>query len=236
MNENIGSETATGFFDRLGWIFYAPGRVFHDIERGAVSWWQPLIWLGLFHMLIAIVSLPIRRLLLEMNIQELPEDLLEKLIEYWSLLAVFEVITSPIAIFLVVLITGSIGYIFISIVAAKSNFKQFFTLFLYASIIGTVGGLLSMLVVRFVKGLQTIRSAEDATFSFGLGFLAPPDNALLEAVYTSFDLFAIWSLVIVALGLMHIFKMTRNQAIGCTLPFWLMSVVVVLLFSLFRGG
>jgi hypothetical protein len=236
MDENMGKENSTEFFDRLGWIFYAPGRVFQDIERGAVSWWQPLIWLGLLNMLTTFISLPIRRLMLEMNINELPEEMLEKLIEFWSLIAAFEVVSAPIGVFLVSLVTALIGYIFINIVAAQSSFKQFFTLYLYAGIIGNVGGLLSILVVRFGKGLQAIRSPEDAVFSIGLNSFAPSDNAVLEAVFSSLDLFTIWALVIVAMGLMHIFKLTRNQAIGCVLPFWLMSVLVLLIFKLFQGA
>jgi hypothetical protein len=236
MDENMGRDTATGFFDRLGWIFYAPARVFQDIERGAVSWWQPLIWLGLINMLITLISLPIRRLFMEMNVQELPEETLEKLIEFWSLIAAFEVLSAPIAVFLVALIISLIGYIFVNFVATHSSFKQFFTLYLYANIIGSAGGLVSILVVRFGKGLQAIRSPEDADFSIGLGFLAPPENTFLQAVYASIDLFAIWALVVIVLGLMHIFKMTRNQAIGCTLPFWLMSVLVVFLLKMLRGA
>jgi hypothetical protein len=235
MDENMGRDTSTGFFDRLGWIFYAPSRVFQDIERGAVSWWEPLIWLGLLNMLITFISLPIQRLMLEMNDQGLPEELLEKLIEFWPLVATFEVISAPIVVLLVAFITGLIGYIFVSIIAAQSSFRQFFTLYLYASILGTAGGLLSILVVRFGKGLQTIRSPEDAVFSIGLNFLAPSDNVLLEAVFSSIDLFAMWALVVVALGLMHVFKMTRNQAIGCVVPFWLMSIAMLLL-KLFRGA
>lgn len=235
MAENPERKNEGAFFERLGWVFYAPSRVFDDIERDAVSWWQPWIWLGLLNMFATVISLPIQRLILEMNIQELPEETLQKILEYWTLIGVFEVVSAPIAAILVALVTGLIGYILISILATNSKFKQFFTLYLYASIVAAAGSLLSILIVRFVKGMESIRVPDDAVFSIGLSFLAPPESKLLGAVFSSIDLFAIWALVVVALGLMHIFKMSRNQAICCVIPFWLISVVM-LMFKWLRGS
>jgi hypothetical protein len=228
MDENMERKNTGGFFERLGWIFYAPSRVFEDIETGAVTWWQPWIWVGLLNMMAAYIFLPIHRLMMEMNFQELPEETLYKMLDYWSIIAAFEVISAPIAVMLVALVTGAIGYILISILTTHSSFKKFFTLYLYASIVGSIGGLLSVLVVRFTKGLETIRAPEDAAFSIGLSFLAPLENKLLEALCKSIDLFAIWALVIIALGLMHVFKLTRNQAILCVIPFWLISIVMLM--------
>lgn len=236
MDENMDRNGQGTFLERLGWTFYAPSRLFHDIERGSVSWWQPCIWLILISMLTTIISLPIQRLIMEMNESGLPEETLQKILEFWPLVAVFAVFSSAIAVLVVALVTGLIGYLLISMIATHSTFKRFFTLYLYASIVGSAGGLLSILIVRFMRGVQSIRSPEDAIFSIGLAFLAPADNKLLEAVFMNTDLFAIWALVIVAMGLMHIFKMPRNLAILCIVPFWLLGVVMFLLRGIFQTG
>jgi hypothetical protein len=236
MDENMERKDQGGFFDRLGWTFYAPSRLFEDIERGAVSWWQPCIWLALIIMLTTLISLPIQRLIMEINEPGLPDETLQKILDFWPLVAAFEVISSPIAVILVALVTGLIGYLLIKVIATNPTFKKFFTLYLYASIVGSAGGLLSILVVRFMKGLQSIQSSEDAVFSIGLSFLAPPENKFLEAIFMNIDLFAIWALVIIAMGLTHIFKMPRNLTILCVIPFWLFGVVMFLLKGIFHTG
>jgi len=235
MDDNMERTGSSGFFDRLGWIFYAPSRVFDDIERGAVSWWQPWIWLGLISMLVAFLSLPVQRLVMQLTAEDYPGEMFQKILDHWSLIAAFQIISAPVTVLLLFLVTGLIGYIFISLISSGSSFKRFFTLYLYAGIVESVGGLLSILIVRFLRGLPEIRGPEDAAFSIGLGFLAPPESKLMGAVFSSFDLFAVWGLVLIALGLMHIFKMTRNQAVACVIPFWLMSVIM-LLFRGARGG
>jgi hypothetical protein len=48
-------------------------------------------------------------------------------------------------------------------------------------------------------------------------------------VLGSFDFFAIWSFVLVVMGLMHIFEMTRKQAIICIVPLWVIYVAMMLL-------
>jgi hypothetical protein len=120
-----------------------------------------------------------------------------------------------------------IGYILVSILATHSDFKRFFTIYLYSSIVASAGALLSVLIVRYVRGLETIREVQDATFSFGLGFLAISDNRFIQVILRSLDLFNIWFLVLVAMGLMYVFKMERNHAIMCVIPFWILTVLVM---------
>ncbi|NIM20757.1 MAG: hypothetical protein GTO51_11115 [Candidatus Latescibacteria bacterium] len=229
MNNEVESGGVGGFFSRFSWIFYSPSRVFEDIERGAVGWWQPYIWLGVINLIVAYISIPVQRAIMLLNPRNLPEETLEQGIESFERFATFGIVVAPIAVLVTALITALIGYVLVSILATNANFKRFFTIYLYSSIVANVGYLLSVLIVVYVKGIETIRTTQDAAFSFGLGFLAPPENKFLGACFRSLDLFAIWALVIVGMGLVQVFKMTRNQAIWCVVPLWLISVVMIAL-------
>ncbi len=236
MKPENGKDRLGAFVSRLGWIFYSPSRVFADIERDAVSWWEPWIWLGLLNIIIAYISIPIQLAVTRLNPRDLPEETLEQTIESMEQFGIFGVVAAPIVILIVSLITGLIGYVLVSILSAESSFKRFFTVYLYSSIVASFGVLISVLIVRYFKGLETIRTAQDASFSFGLGFLASPDDRFLKAFFQSLDLFGIWSLVLIGMGLMHIFKMTRNHAVICVIPLWLLGVLMMVIGTLFGGS
>lgn len=231
-----GSGGINAFFSRAAWIFHSPGRVFADIGWGAVSWWQPFIWFSLINMVVAYLSMPITLAVTRLNPNNLPQETLQNTLEKMEQFGLVGVMATPVILLIVSLIVSMIGYILVSIMSTESSFKKFFTLFMYSAIVSSLTGFLSVMIVRFFRGVETIRSAADGSISFGLGFLAPPDSRFLEAVFKSFDLFSIWSLVLIAMGLMYIFKMTRNQAIICVIPLWLIGVVMLVIGSMFGSA
>ena len=95
-------------------------------------------------------------------------------------------------------------------------------------IVSSLANVIATLVVR-MKGVDAIRTADDAKFSIGLRFLVPEEGALVKALLASVDFFAIWSFVLVVMGLMHLFEMTRRQAIYCIIPMWIIYVGMLLL-------
>jgi len=51
----------------------------------------------------------------------------------------------------------------------------------------------------------------------------------------SIEFFAIWSLVLVAMGLMRIFGMSRGQSIGVSVMLWILYAATVILGEVFGG-
>lgn len=231
-----GPAGINAFFSRAASIFISPSRVFADIEQGRVSWWQPFVWFAVINMVVAYLSIPISLVVTRLNPNNLPPETLQDTVEKIEQFGLVGVVLTPVMILIMALIVSMIGYILVSIMSAESNYKKFFTLFLYSSIVASLTSFLSVIIVRFFRGVETIRTAADGSISFGLGFLAPPDNRFLEAIFKSFDLFSMWSLVLIAMGLVYVFKMTRNQAIICVIPLWLIGVVMLVIGSLFNSG
>lgn len=218
-----------GFFNRFSWAFVSPTRLFADIKEGRASWWQAWIWLSIIYLVVGYFSMPINIALIEINSQDLtPEQVDQQLAVFEGPLKWVQVAASPLIILLVSLIVSALTYIVVSILSEKARFKQFFALSLYASVVSSMANVLTTIVVR-MRGVENIRTAADARFSVGLGFLAPEEGALVRAVLGSFDFFAIWSFVLVVMGLMHIFEMTRKQAIICIVPLWVIYVAMMLL-------
>lgn len=218
-----------GFFNRIYWVFAAPTRLFADIKEGRASWWQAWIWLSIIYLVVGYFSMPINLALIEVNPQDLPPDQLDQQLAFFEgPLKWVQVAASPLIILVVSLIVSALAYIVVSILSEKANFKQFFALSLYASVVSSMANVLTTIVV-LMRGVDTIRAVADAKFSVGLGFLAPEEGALIRALLGSFDFFAIWSFVLVVMGLMYLFELTRRQAIVCIVPLWVIYVGMLFL-------
>ena len=217
------------FFNRLLWIFTSPSLVFEDIKEGISPWWQPWVWMSAIYVVVGYFAKPIQTATIELNPSGLPPEQLDQQLEimeswgYWAQLA-----GTPLIMLVVGLAVAGLSYILVSILSERANFKKYFTLTLYSSVVGALSSVVATMVIR-MKGIDAIRSAADAKFSIGLGFLAPEEGALVRAVLTSVDFFTIWSFVLVVMGLMYVFDMSRRHAIYCVIPLWVIQVLFLLI-------
>ena len=211
------------------WVFFSPTKLFEDIKEGRARWWHAWIWLCVIFLIVGYASIPINIAVVEINPRDLPPEQLDHQLEFlegpgkW-----IQVGAAPVMVLVMSLIVSALVYVLVSILSDKANFKKFFTLSLFTSIVSSMTYVVGTVVVR-LKGVDAIRSAADARFSLGLGFLAPEEGALARALLTSFDFFAIWSFVLIVMGLMHIFDMPRRHAIYCIIPMYIISVGMLLL-------
>lgn len=213
----------------MTWIFFSPAKLFEEIKTGVAPWWQAWAWLSIIYLIVGWLSVPINIALVEINPRDLPPEQVDQQLAFlegagkWIQIGV-----TPVILLVVSLIVSGLAYILVSILSDKANFKKFFTVSLYASVVSSMANVIGTVVIR-MRGVDAIRTVADAKFSIGLGFLAPDEGALARAVLASFDFFAIWSFVLVVMGLMHIFEMPRRHAVYCVVPMWIMYVGMLLL-------
>jgi hypothetical protein len=214
------------------WIFVSPARVFAEIREGNARWWQPWIWQSVIYLIAGYLSLPIQRAVMELNVNDLSPDDLAKQLEFMDRFGVLQILATPVLLLLFSLALAGITYVLVTILSSKANFRQYFTITLYASIIGALSMLVSTVVVR-MRGVETIRVPEDAQVSLGLGFLVP--EGMWHAVLNSVEVFAVWSLILIGMGLMHVFDMTRKQAVACVIPWWVIIALFAIMGQAFGG-
>lgn len=210
-------------FSRLCWAFVSPTRLYADINRAAI-WWQPWFWVSVIGMLGLYVTAPVTRAVMNLNLGGQDPEQLRKTIEVMDKYSLVGYFIVPVAVLLQALIVSGIGYVVLSIIITQSTFKKYFTLYLYSNIIVSVGAVVSTLLVR-ARGVDSIQNIRDATVSFGLDFLVPEGHAFLEAAAASINVFSVWSFVIIAMGLMHLFRATLHQAILAVIPLWLVNMI-----------
>jgi hypothetical protein len=222
------------FFNRLVWIFVSPSRVFSDISEGRAPWWQPWVWQSILYVIAGLISLPIQRTVAELNLNDLPADQLQKQLELMDRFGWVQMAGTPFLLLLLGLLLAGVTYVLVTILSPQANFRKYFTLTLYVSIIGALSLIVGNVAVR-MRGLDAIRTIEDSQITLGLGFLAPEGNTLVYGILSTINVFSIWSFVVLGMGLMAIFGMSRGNAIACVLPWWVIAVIFTVMGAAFSG-
>lgn len=216
------------FFSRAVWLFSSPRRLVEHIREDRTAWWQPWVWLSLLYVVVDYFALPVRIAIMQTNPNDLSLSELDTQIAYMERYGELQLLGTPVALLFVGLIVCGITYVIVSLFSERATFKRYFTITLYSSVIAGMAHVISTAIVR-ARGIDSIRTAEDATFELSLRFAAPDDSPLLQALFSSVDLFGIWALVFLATALVGVFDMTPRQAVISVVPWWLLTVLVTLL-------
>jgi hypothetical protein len=222
------------YLNRLLWVFASPSRLFADVREGRAAWWEAWIWVSLTGIVAGYLLMPASMLVIELNETGQTIDQVDAQLEFMEKWGTVLLATTPVTVLIQSLIVFGLGYITVSILSASANFKKFFTIGLFAGIVANCASLFNALIVRF-RGLESIQTAADAQVSVSLAFLAPDAGVWVRSLLSSLEFFSIWALVLVAMGLMRVFDMTRNQAIACVVPLWLLFFLQRLLSVAFGG-
>ncbi|MCI0451531.1 MAG: YIP1 family protein [Candidatus Latescibacteria bacterium] len=220
------------FLKRLVWIFTSPGRVFDDIREHRVAWVQPWLLSSAIYAFITWIAMPIQRAVLEVH-PDLTTEQLEQQLEVMDKFGFMWVILAPAGALVITFVMAGLSYIAVTLASRAANFKQYLTLSFFTGIVGMMGQLVSAVIIRG-RGLESIAGPEDAQMALSLRALAP-DNAAMRGLFGSFEFFAIWSLVLVVMGLMRIFGMSRGQSIAVAVVLWALYAGMMIIAEAFGG-
>ena len=232
--EEAPTEGLSGrFLSRFAWTFVSPKQLYEDIAAGA-HWWQPWVWASMISMVVAYISIPIQAQVMRLNQGGQTQEQIEQSIQMMEKIRFVPVVGAPVGVLIFVVIVGGVSYLLVNLLSQSSDFKKYFTLMLYASIVVSVGQLLGTVVTR-MKGVETIRSIRDVGVSLGPAVLVGPDQKALYPVLASLDVFYVWFYVLLVAGLVRIFRMSVGNAILAVIPVWLLQVLYALIGVRFSG-
>jgi membrane protein, antimicrobial resistance system len=229
-SEKQGTGTSMNFVSRFVGIFHSPKRVFSDVDAGA-PWWQPLIWALLLTLIIGYIAMPVQVQLLRLRADQMSEEQIEQAVKYVPVGLVVTLLMVVIAGFVV----AGVSYIVVSLLSERATFRKHLAIYFYASIVVSLGLLISNLVVR-TKGIDSIRTARDASASFGPAAFVPEGQKILYAILSTFDIFSVWFYALMILGVMHVFRVSWRSALLVVIPIWLFSVVFAIIGAHFGGA
>jgi len=233
MPEMTSAEQQTGIsmnlISRLAGIFHSPKRVFSDIDAGT-PWWQPFVCVSLLNMIVAYIVIPIQIQLFRLRADQMPKEQFEESLRHMQTFPIkyLGIIAVPVMVLIMGLIFAAASYIAVSVLSEKASFKKHLTIYFYASIVASIGILVSTLVV-LGKGVENIRTVRDAAAPFGPAAFVPEAQKILYAVLSTLDVFSLWFYALIALGVMQVFRLSWRSALLVVIPIWLLSVLGALI-------
>lgn len=241
MDEIKGTESAEGleevgggFWNSIIDIFVDPLKVFRRIESG-LAWWKGYIVIAVISTFLAWLTFPFQRHLLELNERGIDEEQLTKALQGFDKFKYVGLITSPVAILVIFLITAGIIHLVISIMSSKADYKKTLKLIAYAALISTLGQILKT-VVLLSKGVESVTSRADMNIHFSLAAFFPQIEGFKLALLDSLGVFEIWYYVVMIFGIAYLFKLKKSIAVIPVVIIWLISLFMLMLGSKFGGA
>ena len=215
-------------------IIFSPGEVFD--RRANEGWGRPFLILSIVLLVLFYALLPVTGGIWEAAFREnappnaTPADI-QKMGKFATY---FGGIGMIIGLLFMTLITGVVIKLVSSLLEPAASWRQSFLIATYSLFIGVLQTLL-IAVSAFIGGRDGALSMNDA--SFGVQRFMPTDlDPVMKALIGRFDLFALWSAALVAIGLIHIVRMPAIKAIITAIAAWALVVLPQLIGAAMSGG
>jgi hypothetical protein len=115
------------------------------------------------------------------------------------------------------------------------SYKKVFALVTYAQLFLTLN-MLAAAVVTLLKGRDAIASPNDLLVSIGWSQFLPFSDPTLKAVVDSLGIFQLWYLVVLAIGLVTILRMSRSMAATAVFIYWALTAIVAAGLATFQSA
>ena len=144
----------------------------------------------------------------------------------------------PIVFLIISLIGALIYWLGAKVMGGTAGFLHAFSIWIYSSLPPTVIGTLANFLVLFLKSPDDI---DIATSSRGLVKANPTllfdgkEMPVLATVLSTIDLFVIWGLVLAAIGMQKVAKLSAGSAWGIVLIITLIGLAFRVLFAFLNG-
>lgn len=216
---------------RIPGAFFSPVRTFESIARRP-TWLAPLLLWTILSVATTALLLPkidyeqMTREAMQRRGQTIPEDRLASIVErqkkFGSIFGWVGGVASPavLSALVAVVIWGSF-----KVFGYDARFSQAFGVTTHSYLPGVLKGAFLMLLVSRQETVNPQNLGD--LLSSNLGFLVPADSSkALHALLQSFDVFALWVVVLLVIGFAAAAKARRGAAAGIIGTLWLLTVAI----------
>ncbi len=225
MEENNTSKDLNVVQKMVG-VFFSPKDTFEAIDRKP-DWVAPLIVIVIFTLIFTMITMPItmpeqmekQREKLEekgMSDDQIDQAMAtgEKMGKIMAPIGI--IIMVPVAFLFFVLIFWFVGNV---ILGGQTAYKKMFSVFTYSNLIGTLGFMLTAVIMLMQK-------TADVHFSFALLLPQEQSDTALYQFLKGLNVFSIWQYAVLAIGFAVIYKFSMKKS-GWTMAVLFLITVLV---------
>lgn len=231
---SVPAEPKPNGFQRIAGVIVAPVDTFLSIARRP-DWVVPFLAIAILSLASGILiatkvdfnALAHEAMEMNPNTAQIPADRLESSIKFTAAIMKVSAYANPLLMALALVIVAAVLMVSLRLFAGEITFLQAFSVTLYAWMPRLVKQIIGTIVI-FSRNEVSILDLQNPVVS-NLGFLADPKtNPVLYAIASSVDLFAIWSVILMIIGLAIASRLSRGRSAAIVVGWW----VVINLLSL----
>jgi hypothetical protein len=229
-------ESAMGGLSKVVNIFFEPRKVFESLKIKP-TWLVPVIIVAVLGMGFFYYTFPYIMNEQVQNIRDndrIPEEHKERIIERIKEAEhppIWQMAIAPAGTLVyVVIVAAVLFFVFNVLMGGDSGFRRVFSVFCYSSLVA-----IPSMIVKFplvmMKGNVNVQTS--------LGLLLSPEakGSFLHSVLSSLDIFNLWQVILVSIGLGVMYKFSTKKAFTTVAILWIIWILAKSgLGSVFGGG
>jgi len=236
MSEEATSGQEMSAFQKIIGIFTAPRQTFEAIDQKP-TWFLPFIIGVIFFLIMQVLTIDIQMAdrITMLEAKDMPQAQLDAAksgltgpLKYVGLIA------GPIVWLVMIVIMAAIFYVAGNVmIGGDSSFKKVFAIVCWSGLVGVIS-LILMTLLMISKG-TTQGIALDLTVLLD----TPPigeEKSTLYRIFSKFDIFTIWQIVLWIIGLAVTYKTTIKKAAVPIISLWVLWIIVSVAFGGFFEG
>lgn len=228
-NQINQEEKALNLFQRLTGIITNPKKTFEDINEKPKVFW-PLIVIMILQLISTLLIMPKLIDASLIMIKKTPNYTpgMEGVIKT-SIIGgtIFGAVLMPIVVWLIV---SGLLKLFTTFTGDDGNFKNIFTVNIFAHLPVVIGGYVKALIIYFINP-ENITNVQT---SLALLLPAPAEPTKPGAIFTflsAMDVFSIWNLILLTIGTAIVFKISNKKAGFMVFGIFLIYVLAITVIS-----
>lgn len=233
---SVTQEEATmGGFSKIVNTFFEPRKVFETL-RVKPTWLIPFIILAVLGMASFWFTYPLIMKDVITNIEEneqIPEEQKEIIIERIGGAdhpPIYQMAFAPVGVIVYFLLISVVLYfVFNVLLGGDSSFKRVLSVFSYSSLIA---------IPKAIVHLPLAFAKKTADIQTSLAIILSPEakGTFLQRILSGFDIFTLWQVILIALGLSVMYKFTMKRSFSVVLILWILLIFAGAGLSALFGG
>ena len=228
-------------FQRIAGVFFSPGDTFASIARKP----DVLIPLTVFVIVSLVIGwtlaghidyAAVAREAMEQGQrgQNMPAEQMDRMVRIMGGFMKAASYAGPLLSIIGLAIISGVLLLAVRIMGGEGDYKQAFSVTTYAWYPRLLKGILAFIVLNFVMAAGGLKSLSFVDLQnpirSNLAFLFnPKTQTLAYAFLSSFDIFAIWYLIVLIIGFSEVSKLSRAKTAAIVIVLWLVVVMMTLI-------
>jgi hypothetical protein len=206
-------------------IFLEPRRVFESL-RAKPTWLIPFIIVTLLVIVSTYLTFPyimkaqVERIEQMENIPEARRNDIVEEMEQMRQPPAWQVAIIPVfSLFVLVVFSAVLFFVFNVLMGGDSSFRSVLSVYSYSGLV-----MIPALIVKLP--LIIMKESVNVQTSLALLPFANADNRFLYGVLSGFDIFSLWEVILISLGLGVMYKLSTTKAFMAVLILWVLLILV----------